>query len=410
MSLRPCPACKGARLKPESRAVLVGGVAIHELTALSVKRALQWLADVQLSETERHIARLIVREIDERLHFLDNVGIGYLSMDRAAATLSGGEAQRIRLATQIGSALVGVLYVLDEPSIGLHQRDNSKLIAHARAPARAGQHGARRRARRADDARGRPPRRPRPGRRRARRADHRRGHRGAGREGQGVAHGPVPGRHAHDRGPGEAAHADRLRRDPRRQAAQPQVARRQRPARRADVRHRRVGLGQVDARQRGAVQGGGQPPAPRAHAARAPTRRCWGSTRSTRSSRSTSRRSGARRARTRRPTPASSTSSATCSPRRRRRGRAATSRGASRSTSRAGAARSAAATGRSRSRCTSCPTSTCRASSATASATTRRRSTSASRARRSPTCSTCPSRRPSSSSSTSRRSAGAWRR
>ena len=109
--------------------MLVGGVAIHELTALSVKRALQWLADVQLSETERHIARLILREIDERLRFLDNVGIGYLSMDRAAATLSGGEAQRIRLATQIGSALVGVLYVLDEPSIGLHQRDNSKLIA-----------------------------------------------------------------------------------------------------------------------------------------------------------------------------------------------------------------------------------------------------------------------------------------
>src|SRR5512133_1514549 len=129
MSLRPCPACKGARLKPESRAVLVGGVAIHEFTSLSVKRALEWLDDVQLSETERHIARLIMREIDERLRFLDNVGIGYLSMDRAAATLSGGEAQRIRLATQIGSALVGVLYVLDEPSIGLHQRDNSKLIA-----------------------------------------------------------------------------------------------------------------------------------------------------------------------------------------------------------------------------------------------------------------------------------------
>jgi excinuclease ABC subunit A len=129
MSLVPCPACKGARLKPESRAVLVGGVAIHEFTALSVKRALEWLAAVELTETERHIARLIIREIEERLRFLDNVGIGYLSMDRAAATLSGGEAQRIRLATQIGSALVGVLYVLDEPSIGLHQRDNSKLIA-----------------------------------------------------------------------------------------------------------------------------------------------------------------------------------------------------------------------------------------------------------------------------------------
>jgi excinuclease ABC subunit A len=129
MSVVPCPACKGARLKPESRAVLVGGVPIHEFTSLSVKRALQWLDEVELTETERHIAHLIMREIAERLRFLDNVGIGYLSMDRAAATLSGGEAQRIRLATQIGSALVGVLYVLDEPSIGLHQRDNSKLIA-----------------------------------------------------------------------------------------------------------------------------------------------------------------------------------------------------------------------------------------------------------------------------------------
>ncbi len=129
MSLVPCPACKGSRLRPESRAVLVGGLAIHEFTALSVHRALGWVEDLELTETDRHIARLILREITERLRFLDNVGIGYLSMDRAAATLSGGEAQRIRLATQIGSALVGVLYVLDEPSIGLHQRDNSKLIA-----------------------------------------------------------------------------------------------------------------------------------------------------------------------------------------------------------------------------------------------------------------------------------------
>ncbi|HVW18662.1 MAG TPA: excinuclease ABC subunit UvrA [Solirubrobacteraceae bacterium] len=129
MSLVPCPSCKGARLRPESRAVLVGGMAIHELCALSVRGALAWLDALELSETDRHIARLILREIAERLRFLDNVGIGYLSMDRAAATLSGGEAQRIRLATQIGSALVGVLYVLDEPSIGLHQRDNSKLIA-----------------------------------------------------------------------------------------------------------------------------------------------------------------------------------------------------------------------------------------------------------------------------------------
>jgi excinuclease ABC subunit A len=129
MTLRPCPECHGARLRPESRAVLVGGTAIHEFTALSAKRALAWLSGLDLSEQERRIARLILREIEERLRFLDNVGVGYLSMERASATLSGGEAQRIRLATQIGSSLVGVLYILDEPSIGLHQRDNARLIA-----------------------------------------------------------------------------------------------------------------------------------------------------------------------------------------------------------------------------------------------------------------------------------------
>jgi excinuclease ABC subunit A len=129
MSLRACPECGGARLRPESRAVLVAGTRIEDFCALSARRALEWLADVELSETDRHVARLILREIVERLQFLENVGIGYLSMDRAASTLSGGEAQRIRLATQIGSSLVGVLYILDEPSIGLHQRDNAKLIA-----------------------------------------------------------------------------------------------------------------------------------------------------------------------------------------------------------------------------------------------------------------------------------------
>ncbi len=129
MSLRACPVCGGARLRPESRAVLVAGTRIEDFCALSAHRALEWLDEVELSETDRHVARLILREISERLRFLENVGIGYLSMDRAAATLSGGEAQRIRLATQIGSSLVGVLYILDEPSIGLHQRDNSKLIA-----------------------------------------------------------------------------------------------------------------------------------------------------------------------------------------------------------------------------------------------------------------------------------------
>ncbi|MGI8804222.1 MAG: excinuclease ABC subunit UvrA [Thermoleophilaceae bacterium] len=129
MSVRPCPECHGARLRPESLAVRVGGLGIHELTRMSARRTLEWFAALELAETERQIARLVLREIEERLRFLDNVGVGYLSLERAAATLSGGEAQRIRLATQIGSSLVGVLYILDEPSIGLHQRYNARLIA-----------------------------------------------------------------------------------------------------------------------------------------------------------------------------------------------------------------------------------------------------------------------------------------
>jgi excinuclease ABC subunit A len=129
MSVRPCPDCDGARLRPESLAVRVGGLGIHELTRMSARRSIEWFEELGLTDTERQIARLILREIDERLRFLDNVGVGYLSLERAAASLSGGEAQRIRLATQIGSSLVGVLYILDEPSIGLHQRDNERLIA-----------------------------------------------------------------------------------------------------------------------------------------------------------------------------------------------------------------------------------------------------------------------------------------
>ena len=129
MTMSPCPECGGARLRPESLAVRIGGLGIHEFTSLSARRAIEWLDALELSDTERQIARMILREIDERLRFLDNVGVGYLSLERAAATLSGGEAQRIRLATQIGSSLVGVLYILDEPSIGLHQRDNERLIS-----------------------------------------------------------------------------------------------------------------------------------------------------------------------------------------------------------------------------------------------------------------------------------------
>jgi excinuclease ABC subunit A len=129
MAEQPCPDCKGARLRPESLAVKVGGISIAEFSDKSARAASQWINDLEMTETERAIARLIVREISERLAFLENVGIGYLSLGRSARSLSGGEAQRIRLATQIGSSLVGVMYVLDEPSIGLHQRDNEKLIA-----------------------------------------------------------------------------------------------------------------------------------------------------------------------------------------------------------------------------------------------------------------------------------------
>jgi excinuclease ABC subunit A len=129
MAEQPCPACKGARLRPESLAVKVGGCSIAEYSDLSAQAAAEWIRGLEMTETEKAIARLIVREITERLSFLENVGIGYLSLARSARSLSGGEAQRIRLATQIGSHLVGVMYVLDEPSIGLHQRDNEKLIA-----------------------------------------------------------------------------------------------------------------------------------------------------------------------------------------------------------------------------------------------------------------------------------------
>jgi excinuclease ABC subunit A len=129
MTLRPCPECEAARLRPESRAVLVADTPIHEFTRLSANRALEWIRELELSEHDRRIARLVLKEIEERLRFLDDVGIGYLTLERAASTLAGGEAQRIRLATQVGSSLVGVLYILDEPSIGLHQRDNEKLIA-----------------------------------------------------------------------------------------------------------------------------------------------------------------------------------------------------------------------------------------------------------------------------------------
>lgn len=124
----PCSACKGARLKPGSLAVTVGGKNIAEISELSITDAQRFLTELELSESETKIARLVLREMSARLNFLIDVGLDYLTLSRAAGSLSGGEAQRIRLATQIGSGLAGVLYVLDEPSIGLHQRDNMRLI------------------------------------------------------------------------------------------------------------------------------------------------------------------------------------------------------------------------------------------------------------------------------------------
>ncbi len=129
MNMRPCPACEGTRLKKESLFVRFNGKSINQTTAMPVKEALRFFAAPKLSPQEAEIARLILKEIRERLTFMADVGLDYLTLDRASATLSGGEGQRIRLATQIGSSLVGVLYILDEPSIGLHQRDNERLLS-----------------------------------------------------------------------------------------------------------------------------------------------------------------------------------------------------------------------------------------------------------------------------------------
>ena len=128
MSNNACPKCKGARLNKEVLAVTIGDKNIYEFTKMSIKEELEFINSITLSEKERIISDQIVKEIKSRLQFLVNVGLDYLNLSRSSGTLSGGEAQRIRLATQIGSALMGVLYILDEPSIGLHQRDNDKLI------------------------------------------------------------------------------------------------------------------------------------------------------------------------------------------------------------------------------------------------------------------------------------------
>ena len=128
MRITPCTSCKGQRLKPSSLAVTVADKNIYEMTSMSVKELVKFLADIELTEQQHYIGDQILKEIRARVGFLQQVGLDYLTLTRGTASLSGGEAQRIRLATQIGSGLVGVAYILDEPSIGLHQRDNDKLL------------------------------------------------------------------------------------------------------------------------------------------------------------------------------------------------------------------------------------------------------------------------------------------
>ena len=346
----PCEACHGYRLKPEALAVKIAGKHIGEVSELSIRKADDWFdaLPAQLTDKQMEIAARILKEISDRLRFLVDVGLDYLTLSRASGTLSGGESQRIRLASQIGSGLTGVLYVLDEPSIGLHQRDNARLLDTLQGPARPRQLGARGRARRGGDPHRRLRHRHGPGRRHPRRRDHRRGH-ARRHHGQPQLASPAstcPAR-ARSRCPA-AAPPDRRR------------------SRRCSVVGARgnnlknvtaeIPLGTFTCIT--GVSGGGKSTftietlykaaARRLHNAsrrarpRTTASRGWNS--STRSSTSTSRRSAARRARTRPPIPAPSRRSATGSPACRKPRRAATARAASASTSRAAAARPARAT------------------------------------------------------------------
>ena len=254
MSFRPCPVCKGARLKPEVLAVTVGDRNIHQFTKLSITAALRFLDSLDLTPTEELIGHRIVKEIRERLTFLDDVGVGYLNLDRASATLSGGEAQRLRLATQIGSQLVGVLYILDEPSIGLHQRDNDKLIGTLERLRNLGntvvvvEHDEQM-MRSADWLVDMGP--------------------GAGEHGgHVVAEGTAAKVQRNKKSvtgqflsgsreiavPERRTGGQRLVHDPRRRREQPEGDRRRVPDRQVRRGHRRVGLGQVDARERDRLQ------------------------------------------------------------------------------------------------------------------------------------------------------------
>ena len=354
-SLRPCPECHGERLKPQSLAVKVKGRTISEYVNLPISEAYDVFNALDLSERENLIAGRVLKEIQDRLRFLYDVGVGYLTLGRSATTLSGGEGQRIRLATQIGANLTGVLYVLDEPSIGLHQRDNRALLGtlhhlrdlgntiivveHDEETIRvadylidlgpgAGEHGGK------VIFQGTP-------------EELLKGARG---EGQGVnALESLTGQYL--RGEkmiampgGRRARGEDRARHPRRARKQPEEHRRAHPARRAGRRHRRERVGEVHARQRHPLSSRWRASCIAQATSPARTTPSKAFSTSTRSSRSISRRSGGRPARIPRPTPGCSRSFASCSrccPKRRRAG---SGRGGSRSTSKAGAAKAARAT------------------------------------------------------------------
>ena len=251
MSVMPCEACGGGRLRPESLAVTYGGKGIAEVAAMSVGSARAFFEERSRAEGSDLVAERILKEIVERLEFLEKVGLNYLTLDRPSGTLAGGEGQRIRLASQIGASLVGVLYVLDEPSIGLHQRDNRRLLDTLRPPPRHGQHDHRRGARPRDHRIGGLRAGPGPGRGRARRTLG--GLRRARRDSLEfrLPDGAIPGRRGGDSRPGAASPAQRAARlHPGRAAAQPQGRGRGLSARPADMRHRRQ-------RQRQEHPGGG---------------------------------------------------------------------------------------------------------------------------------------------------------
>jgi len=268
MTATPCEACHGFRLKPEALAVKIDGQHIGEVSLLSVSAAIEWAKGLpaKLDPKRNEIAQRILKEIIDRLTFLRDVGLDYLTLSRASGTLSGGESQRIRLASQIGSGLTGVLYVLDEPSIGLHQR---ALTRYAEAPARLGQYGDRGRARRGRDLGRRLRRRRRPRGRRARRRDRRqRNARRHRRQSQfvdwplslGRADGHYPGQAPRRSAGARADNCWRARQ-------QPQGCHGNHPARVVHLRHRRLGRRQIDAGHRHAVQSGGAQPERRERAA-----------------------------------------------------------------------------------------------------------------------------------------------